>query len=154
MVQTVLTNKDIYKLDRISYQPPMQTNNRSDQQLKTTNRTNKNNTKHCFLKEKRVLSFILLFHFFSLGEGGGSWFSYSYVKYFCCSCERRWLIILIYIFLLLKGGGLSFNLLCQVIHCLLTKLKCKRKTKKPQNTDFFSHYCILCEHQFLIYYVV
>lgn len=80
--------------------------------------------------------FILLFHCFLWGMGG--------VLILILVCQvfllhlREGRGYYLYIFFLLKGGGLSFNLLCQVIHCLLTKLKCKRKRKTKKNTRLFS----------------
>lgn len=80
--------------------------------------------------------FILLFHCFLWGMGGGVLILILVCQVFLLHLreERGYYL---YIFFLLKGGGLSFNLICQVIHCLLTKLKCKRKTKTPKTRDLF-----------------
>lgn len=61
--------------------------------------------------------FILLFHFFSLGEGLDS---HTRMSSIFVAFGRGEGLLSLYFFLL-KGGGLSLNLLCQVIHCFLTK---------------------------------
>lgn len=78
--------------------------------------------------------FILLFHCFLWGMGGLD--SHTRMSSIFVAFKRGERLLPLYFFLL-KGGGLSFNLICQVIHCLLTKLKCKRKTKTPKTRDLF-----------------